>query len=91
MNVNKEVDDTAAEVVVPLSTPQKRRRLSKGRYQIPLEKKQDTDVQDTSILNEQSVSTAQANPDDSIPVAAPSQVVNISDSPAQDSPTKKTC
>ncbi|KAK1367121.1 hypothetical protein POM88_042682 [Heracleum sosnowskyi] len=89
MNVNKEVADTATVAVVPLSSPQKRRRLTKGRYQIPLEKKQDTDAQDTSILNEQSVSTAQTNPDDSIPVAAPSQVVNISDSPAQDSPTKR--
>ncbi|KAK1351406.1 hypothetical protein POM88_054379 [Heracleum sosnowskyi] len=89
MNVNKEVADTATAAVVPLSTPQKKRKLSKSRYHIPLEKKQDTDVQDTSILNEQSVSTAQTNPDVSIPDAAPSQVVNISDPPAQDSPTKK--
>ncbi|KAK1394455.1 hypothetical protein POM88_013511 [Heracleum sosnowskyi] len=89
MNVNKEVVDTASAAVVSLSIPQKKRRLTKGRYQIPLEKKQDTDVQDTSILNEQSVSTAQANPDVSIPDAAPSQVVTISDSPAQDSPTKR--
>ncbi|KAK1388397.1 hypothetical protein POM88_016575 [Heracleum sosnowskyi] len=63
MNVNKEVADIATTAVVPLSTPQKKRKLSKSRYHIPLEKKQDTDVQDTSILNEQSVSTAQANPD----------------------------
>ncbi|KAK1356058.1 hypothetical protein POM88_049314 [Heracleum sosnowskyi] len=89
MNMNKEVADTATAAVVPLSTPQKKRKLSKSRYHIPLEKKHDTDVQDTSILNEQSVSTAQANPDVSIPDAAPSQVVNISDSPAQDSPTKR--
>ncbi|KAK1368040.1 hypothetical protein POM88_034132 [Heracleum sosnowskyi] len=89
MNVNKEVADTATAAVVPLSTSQKKSKLSKSRYQIPFEKKQDTDVQDTSILNEQSVSTAQANPDVSIPHAAPSQVVNISDSPAQDSPTKR--
>ncbi|KAK1355275.1 hypothetical protein POM88_048531 [Heracleum sosnowskyi] len=89
MNVNKEVADTTTAVVVPLSTPQKKMKLSKSRYHIPLEKKQDTDVQDTSILNEQSVSTAQANHVVSIPDAAPSQVVNISDSPAQDSPTKR--
>ncbi|KAK1394678.1 hypothetical protein POM88_013734 [Heracleum sosnowskyi] len=89
MNVNKEVADTATAAVVQLSTPQKKRKLSKRRYHIPLEKKQDTDVQDTSILNEQSVSTAQANPDVSIPDTAPSQVVTISDSPAQDSPTKR--
>ncbi|KAK1394101.1 hypothetical protein POM88_013157 [Heracleum sosnowskyi] len=44
---------------------------------------------DTSILNEQSNSAAQANPDVSIPEAAPSQEVTISDSPAQDSPTKR--
>ncbi|KAK1360128.1 hypothetical protein POM88_044602 [Heracleum sosnowskyi] len=91
MNVNKEVADTATAAVVPLSTPQKKRKLSKSKFHIPLEKKQDTDVQDTSILNEQSVSTAQANPVVIIPDAAPSQVVNISDSPAQDSPKKKTC
>ncbi|KAK1358971.1 hypothetical protein POM88_043445 [Heracleum sosnowskyi] len=89
LKVCKEVADTATAAVVPLSTPQKKRKLSKSMYHIPLEKKQDTDVQDTSILNEQSVSTAQANPDVSTPDAAPSQVVNISDSPAQDSPTKR--
>ncbi|KAK1367763.1 hypothetical protein POM88_033855 [Heracleum sosnowskyi] len=89
MNVNKEVADTVTAAVVPLSTPQKKRKLSKSRYHIPLEKKQDTDVQDTSILIEQSISTAQANPDVSIPDTAPSQVVSIPDSPAQDSPTKR--
>ncbi|KAK1356527.1 hypothetical protein POM88_049783 [Heracleum sosnowskyi] len=80
MNVQKSVVDTATAAVVPLSKPQKKRRLVK---------KQDTDVHDTSILNEQSVSTAQANPDVSIPDAAPSQVVTISDSPEHDSPTKR--
>ncbi|KAK1380057.1 hypothetical protein POM88_026801 [Heracleum sosnowskyi] len=89
MNVNKEVADTVIEAVVPLSTPQKKRKLSQGRYHIPYDKKQDTDVHDTSILNEQSNSAAQANPDVSIPDAAPSQVVTISDSPAHDSPTKR--
>ncbi|KAK1372472.1 hypothetical protein POM88_028665 [Heracleum sosnowskyi] len=89
MNVNKEVADTAIEDVVPLSKSQKKRKLSKSRYHIPYEKKQDTNVQDTSILNEQSSSAAQANPDVSIPDGAPSQVVTISDSPAQDSPTKR--
>ncbi|KAK1383202.1 hypothetical protein POM88_020937 [Heracleum sosnowskyi] len=84
MNVNKEVADIAIEVVVPSSKLQKKRKLSKGRYHIPFEKKQDTDVHDTSILNEQSSSAAQANPD-----VAPSQVVTISDSPAQDSSTKR--
>ncbi|KAK1380754.1 hypothetical protein POM88_027498 [Heracleum sosnowskyi] len=43
----------------------------------------------TDVSGRQSVSTAQANPDVSIPDAAPSQVVTISDSPAQDSPTKR--
>ncbi|KAK1359862.1 hypothetical protein POM88_044336 [Heracleum sosnowskyi] len=89
MNVNKEVADTATEAVVSLSTPQKKMKLSKSRYHIPLDKKQDTDVQDTFIPDEQSNSDAQANPDVGIPDAAPSQVVPISDSPAKDSPTKR--
>ncbi|KAK1357061.1 hypothetical protein POM88_050317 [Heracleum sosnowskyi] len=72
MNVNKEVADTATKAVVPLSKPQKTRKLSKSRYHIPLTvQMKDTDIQTS-------------NPDVSIPDAT-TKVVSISDSPASPS------
>ncbi|KAK1356342.1 hypothetical protein POM88_049598 [Heracleum sosnowskyi] len=89
IKMNKEVADTATEVVAPSSKPHKKRKLSKSRYHIPLEKKQDTDGQYISNLDEQSNPNAQATPDVSIPDAAPSSMIDISDSPAKASPTSR--
>ncbi|KAK1357004.1 hypothetical protein POM88_050260 [Heracleum sosnowskyi] len=84
MNVNKEVDDTATKAVVTSSKPQKKRKLSKNRYHIPLTvQMKDTDIQ-TSNPDESSTPDALANPDVSIPDAT-TKVVSISDSPASPS------
>ncbi|KAK1371186.1 hypothetical protein POM88_037278 [Heracleum sosnowskyi] len=86
MNVNKEVADTATKAVVPLSKPQKTRKLSKSRYHIPLTvQMKDTDIQ-TSNPDESSTPDALANPDVSIPDAT--KVVSLSDSPASPSQIK---
>ncbi|KAK1380859.1 hypothetical protein POM88_027603 [Heracleum sosnowskyi] len=84
MNVNKEVADTATKAVVPSSKPQKKRKLSKSRYHIPLTvQMKDTDIQ-TSNPDESSTPDALANPDVSIPDAT-TKVVSISDSPTSPS------
>ncbi|KAK1402414.1 hypothetical protein POM88_002019 [Heracleum sosnowskyi] len=84
MNVNKEVADTATKAVVPSSLPQKKRKLSKSRYHIPLTvQMKDTDIQ-TSTPDESSTPDALANTDVSIPDAT-TKVVSISDSPASPS------
>ncbi|KAK1360969.1 hypothetical protein POM88_045443 [Heracleum sosnowskyi] len=85
---NKEVSDTTVEVVAPSSKPQKKRKLSKSRYHIPL-KTQVTDGQDTSNPDEQSNPDAQANPDVGNPNDTPSKVVSISVSPAKASPNTR--
>ncbi|KAK1378500.1 hypothetical protein POM88_025244 [Heracleum sosnowskyi] len=84
----KEVADTAIEAVAPSSKPQKKRKLSKSRYHIPLET-QTTDGQDLSIPDEQSNPNAQANPDVGTPDVTPIKVVFVSDSPAKSSPTTR--
>ncbi|KAK1404094.1 hypothetical protein POM88_003699 [Heracleum sosnowskyi] len=81
IKMNKEVAYTATEAVTPSSKPQKKRKLTKSRYHIPLEQKQDTDGQDISIPDEQSNPDAQANPDVGDPDAS-HKIVSISDSPA---------
>ncbi|KAK1384549.1 hypothetical protein POM88_022284 [Heracleum sosnowskyi] len=86
--MNKEVADTASEAVAPSTKPQKKRKLVKSRYHIPMEK-QDTDVQASSIPDESSNPDAQANPDVGSPDATSSKIVSISDSPAKASPTSR--
>ncbi|KAK1379443.1 hypothetical protein POM88_026187 [Heracleum sosnowskyi] len=81
-----EVADTAIEAMAQSSKPQKKRKLTKNRYHIPLDKKQDTDGQDTSIPDEQSNPDAQSNPDVGNYDDAPSQVIAISESPVKASP-----
>ncbi|KAK1396706.1 hypothetical protein POM88_006569 [Heracleum sosnowskyi] len=89
IRMNKEVADTATEAVAPSSKPQKKRKLSKSGYHIPLEKKQDTDGQDISNLDEQSNPDAQTTPDVSIPDVPPSSMIDILDSPAKASPNSR--
>ncbi|KAK1362943.1 hypothetical protein POM88_038504 [Heracleum sosnowskyi] len=60
--MNKEVVDTAIEAVAPSAKPQKKRKLIKRKYHIPLKKK-DTDVQAISNPDESSIPDAQAIPD----------------------------
>ncbi|KAK1396950.1 hypothetical protein POM88_006813 [Heracleum sosnowskyi] len=62
LKIHKEVADTAIVAVAPSSKPQKKRKLSKSRYHIPLET-QATAGKDISIPDEQSNPDAQANPD----------------------------
>ncbi|KAK1394056.1 hypothetical protein POM88_013112 [Heracleum sosnowskyi] len=86
--LNKEVADTASEAVASTVKPQKKIKLIKSRYHIPL-KKQDTDGHDISIPDEHSNPDAQANPDVGIPDASQSTIVSISDSPAKASPPSR--
>ncbi|KAK1360911.1 hypothetical protein POM88_045385 [Heracleum sosnowskyi] len=81
----KEVADTA---IVVSTKSQKKRKLSKSRYHIPLPvQMKDTDIQ-TSNPDESSIPDVQPNPDVGIPDAQ-SKIVFISDSPAKASPTAK--
>ncbi|KAK1399481.1 hypothetical protein POM88_009344 [Heracleum sosnowskyi] len=77
LRMNKEYADIDGEVVAPTAKPQKKRKLIKRRYHIPL-KKHDTDGQDISIPDEQSNLDAQANPHSPAKASPPSRILEIS-------------